>query len=177
MPAPCESWYTDPDAVCYPSDVDDATWKVVAPILAPNRRRSRPRVHPDRVIYNAILYVLRGGANGACSRRPSSPGRPSTAASASGPTVGIWEALTDILRAEMRLELGREVEPSAGILDGQSVKTGPGGVRRPHPVASPPPRAPPPPARARLPPSNRPPGPRPRKPPRLPPPALARTSR
>src|SRR6185437_9770865 len=53
MPAPSHS--------CYPSDVDDATWSLIAPIVARTTKRGRPRRHADRLIYNAILYVLRGG--------------------------------------------------------------------------------------------------------------------
>ena len=50
-----------PSPTCYSGDVDDATWELIAPLLAASWRRGRPRRHADRVIYNAILYVLRGG--------------------------------------------------------------------------------------------------------------------
>ena len=45
----------------YPSDVDDPTWALIAPTLAQPAGRGRPRRHPDRLLYHAILYVLRGG--------------------------------------------------------------------------------------------------------------------
>jgi putative transposase len=36
---------------------------------------------------------------------------------------GTWKRIHDTLRAEVRMEAGREEEPSAGIIDSQSVKT------------------------------------------------------
>jgi putative transposase len=115
-----------PSKPCY-SDVDDATWALIAPILARTKGRGRPRTHADRLIYNAILYVLRGGI----------PWRMLPATYPSWPTVytrfwrwadsGVWETLTDTLRADLRIELGRDPAPSAGIIDSQSVETGPGG--------------------------------------------------
>jgi transposase len=114
-------------AARYPSDVDDATWQLIAPMLAQAPGRGRPRVHADRVIFNAILYILRGGLQ--WRMLPTTFPR--------WPTVytrfrrwadsGTWETLTDQLRAELRIELGRDPAPSAGIIDSQSVATGPGG--------------------------------------------------
>ena len=127
MPAPSPASYAESAAARYPSDVDDATWELIAPMLAQPPGRGRPRVHADRLIYNAILYLLRGGLQW----------RMLPATFPRWPTVytrfrrwadtGIWEALTDRLRAELRLELGRDLAPSAGIIDSQSVETGPGG--------------------------------------------------
>lgn len=127
MSAPSSSSYPTDAAARYLSDVDDATWALIAPILAPSGGRGRPRRHEDRVIYNAILYVLRGGIQ--WRLLPDSFPR--------WPTVysrfrrwadsGIWEQLTDTLRAALRIEVGRDPEPSAGIIDSQSVLTGPGG--------------------------------------------------
>jgi putative transposase len=115
-----------PSLPCY-SDIDDATWALIAPTLAQASGRGRPRRHADRLVYNAIRYVLRGGI----------PWRMLPPTYPPWPTVysrfwrwadsGAWERLADTLRADLRLELGRDPAPSAGIIDSQSVPTGPGG--------------------------------------------------
>jgi transposase len=120
------SSYPTAAGVRYLSDVDDATWKLIAPIVAQGASRGRPRVHADRVIYNAILYVLRGGIPWRMLPPPFPSWQTVYTRFRRWADVGIWETLTDTLRAELRIELGREPTPSAGILDSQSVPTGPG---------------------------------------------------
>jgi putative transposase len=112
--------------VRYPSDVNDATWNLIAPIVAQGAGRGRPRAHADRVIYNAILYVLRGGIPWRMLPSPFPSWQTVYTRFRRWADAGIWETLTDTLRADLRIELGREPTPSAGILDSQSVQTGPG---------------------------------------------------
>jgi putative transposase len=117
-----------PDAPArYPSDVDDATWAIIAPILAQATGRGRPRVHADRVIYCAILYVLRGGIQWRMLPAPFPCWRTVYSRFRRWADSGIWETLTTAVREDLRIELGREPAPSAGIIDSQSVATGPGG--------------------------------------------------
>ena len=110
---------------CY-SDVDDATWALIAPVLAQANGRGRPRLHADRVIYNAILYVLRGGIPWRMLPPPYPSWQTVYSRFARWADKGVWEQLADAIRADLRLELGREPTPSAGIIDSQSVPTGPG---------------------------------------------------
>jgi len=114
-------------SVRYPSDVDDRTWAIIAPILAQGKGPGRPRVHADRVIYNAILYVLRGGIQWRMLPATFPPWRTVYSRFRRWADSGLWEALTTAVREDLRIELGREPEPSAGIIDSQSVPTGPGG--------------------------------------------------
>jgi putative transposase len=110
----------------YPSDLTDAEWAVLEPLLPAGRAagvRGRPRTVPLREIVNGILYVLRTG----CQWRALPTDLPNWQ------TVywyhrtwlddGVWEALTDALRRQVRVRAGRDPDPSAAIIDSQSVKT------------------------------------------------------
>lgn len=107
----------------YPSDLTDAEWTILAPLLPPPKRLGRPARVDRREVLNAILYILRTG----CQWRYLPEGFPNWN------TVywyfvrwsddGTWERLNDALRRQLRVHLGRDPEPSAAILDSQSVKT------------------------------------------------------
>jgi transposase len=49
------------DRHIYPTNLTDAEWDLLRPLLEPTARRGRPRRHPLRVVVNAILYALRTG--------------------------------------------------------------------------------------------------------------------
>jgi putative transposase len=107
----------------YPSDLTDAEWMMLAPLLPPPKRLGRPATIERREVVNAILYVLRTG----CQWRYLPEGFPNWN------TVywyfvrwtddGTWERVNDALRRRLRMHLGRDPEPSAAVLDSQSVKT------------------------------------------------------
>lgn len=109
----------------YPSDLTDVEWAVVEPLLpAPSRhpRGGRPEKHPRREIVDAILYVVRTG----CAWRQLPVDFP--------PWETVywyftrWEQqkltfrMVDALRAQVRTGEGRDPDPSAGLVDSQSVK-------------------------------------------------------
>ena|SRR5215218_3608452 len=45
----------------YPSDLSDAQWPLLQPLLPTPKRRGRPRLHSPREILNAVFYVLKTG--------------------------------------------------------------------------------------------------------------------
>ncbi|MFD1322247.1 transposase [Micromonospora sonneratiae] len=47
----------------YPSDLTNAQWRHIAPLLPPPRPGGRPEKHPRRAIVDAILYVVRTGCS------------------------------------------------------------------------------------------------------------------
>jgi putative transposase len=107
----------------YPSDLSDAEWARVQGYLPTFSTRGRPRTHPLRRILDAIFYMLRTG----CAWRYLPANFPPWQ------TVyyhfrrihlkGTWHHLFSALHATERERVGRNAQPSAGILDAQSVKT------------------------------------------------------
>jgi putative transposase len=107
----------------YPSDLSEAQWAVLAPLIPPARPGGRPRKVNVREVINAIFYLVRAG----CSWRMLPHDLPPWS------TVewyynlwrkdGTWVKIHTALRQEVRVAAGREAEPSAAILDSQSVKT------------------------------------------------------
>ena len=108
----------------YLTDLSDKNWEIIKPYFTyPDANKGRKRVHPYREILNGIFYLLRSG----CSWRMLPHDFPHWK------TVyhyfrlwridGLWERINAALRTELRIAYGREPEPSAAILDSQSVKT------------------------------------------------------
>ncbi len=107
----------------YPTDLTNAEWRVIEPFLAPRFGPGAPRTVDIRAVVDAIFYRLRSG----CQWRMLPRDFPAW------PTVyyyfrkwgddGTWERINTALRQELRVAEGRDPEPSAGIIDSQSVKT------------------------------------------------------
>jgi putative transposase len=111
-----------------PFVVDDATWSLIERILAKRSSpRGRKRVQADRIIYEAIIYVLRGGIPWRMLPKCFPPWQTVYGRFRDWADRGLWQELTDVLRGQLRLELGRNPEPTAGIIDSQSVQSGPCG--------------------------------------------------
>ena len=57
----------------YPTDLNDAEWERLAPLLLSTEPRGRPREHPVREIFDAIFYVVREGCPCLIEARVSYP--------------------------------------------------------------------------------------------------------
>jgi putative transposase len=116
--------------LAYPSDLTDLEWRIIEPLLPLPARQGRPRKYSLRNVLNAIFYVIRTG----CQWRAVPHDLPPWATAYHYWWVwrktGLWEQLNMRLREHLRLAVRRDIEPSAGIIDSQSVKTtGVGGAR------------------------------------------------
>jgi putative transposase len=108
----------------YPTDLSDAEYEKLEPHLPkPKTKRGRKRVYPLREILNAIYYVLRTGCSWRMLPHDLPPWRIVYHYFRTWRKDGTWERLNTALRTELRVAEGREPEPSAAILDSQSVKT------------------------------------------------------
>jgi transposase len=107
----------------YSTDLSHAEWQILEPLLPSEKLGGRHRKYPMREIINGIQYILRGG----CAWRLMPHNLPHWR------TVyeyfrgwkkdGTWRRIHDHLHHEVRRKMGRNLEPSASIIDSQSVKT------------------------------------------------------
>jgi putative transposase len=107
----------------YPSDLTDAQWGRLEPLLPPVRAGGRPRAHPTREVVDALRYVLRGGIAWRALPHDYPPWQTVYHFFRSWRLDGTWERLNDELRELVRERAGRIAQPSAAILDSQSAKT------------------------------------------------------
>jgi putative transposase len=108
----------------YPSDLADAQWQVIVPYLPSEvpGRRGRPRVWPLRRIVEAILYLDRTGCAWRYLPADFPPWRTVYGYFAAWRDDGTLARLHDGLRAQVRAAAGRNTEPTAAVIDSQSVR-------------------------------------------------------
>jgi transposase len=113
----------------YPSDLRDAEWAILEPLVPAVKPGGRPARHSRREIVNAILYVVRGGNQWRAMPHDLPPWQTAFYYFRNWRNDGTWERIHTALRERTRRRLGREATPSAAILDSQAVKTSQRGVR------------------------------------------------
>lgn len=109
----------------YPSDLTDEQWALIEPLLPPPRTGpagGRREKHPRRQVVNAILYVVRTGCAWRQLPREFPPWETVYWYFARWHDDGTVMRVHDALRDQVRVAEGRDVRPSAGIIDSQSVK-------------------------------------------------------
>jgi putative transposase len=113
----------------YPTDLKYTEWLLIMDFF-PTHRRGRPRKWEMWQILNAILYVVRTGCQWRMLPTNLPPWQTVYGYFRRWKKNGLWERINEALVKRVRVQHGRKAEPSAGILDSQSVKTSEGGEQR-----------------------------------------------
>ena len=114
----------------YDTDLTDASWALVAPLLPAAKAGGRPRTTDLRAILNAIFYLLRSGCQWRLLPREFPPWSTVYYYFRSWDDAGVWVQMHRALYEQVRRAAGRETCPSVVIMDGQSIKTTErGGIR------------------------------------------------
>jgi putative transposase len=107
----------------YPSDLTDREWNNIKDLIPAAKPGGRPRTVDMRLVLNAIFYVDRGGIAWRYLPRQYPPWQTVYGYFRAFRLNGVWEQLHDRLRTRVRQREGRSGEPTAAILDSQSVKS------------------------------------------------------
>ena len=114
----------------YPTDLNVNEWHVIAPLMPQAKSTGRTRLHAWREVLNAIFYVVKNGCHWRALPHDFPPWHSVYHYFRVWRVNGMWEQLNRALREELRHKQGRHKQPSAAILDSQSVKTVEGGQER-----------------------------------------------
>jgi putative transposase len=107
----------------YPSDVSDEEWAVLEPFIPAAKPGGRTRRVNMREIVNGIFYITRSGEAWRMLPHDLPKWRTVYGYFRDWVASGLWEFINDGLRADWRIKQGRNPDPSAGVIDSQSVKT------------------------------------------------------
>lgn len=106
----------------YLTDLTDPQWALLEPLLPKAKPGGRPRTVSLRLVLNTIFYLNKAGCQWAMV--PTDLARRSTAHDylTAWKADGTWQKILDTLRRAVRVQEGREPEPSKAAIDSQTVK-------------------------------------------------------
>ena len=120
----------DRQGLRYPSDLTDAEWVLIEPMIPPARRGGRPRDVNVREVLNAICYVLWTGCQWKALPKDLPPKSTAHHYFMLWPWDGTLARIHHALYVANREQAGREASPSAAIIDSQSTKAAQKGALR-----------------------------------------------
>lgn len=117
---------------CYPTDMTDEEWAALEPLLpamlCDTPLGGRPEKHWRRTMIDAMFYIADNGCKWRALPRDYPPFKTVHDMFTRWKADGAWADVVDRLRGRVRVAEGREAEPSAGVIDSQSVHESAEGV-------------------------------------------------
>ena len=110
----------------YPTDLTDAQWKEIEPLYTGMRNRKWSK----RELTNAVLYVTKTGCQWRNLPHDFPPYQTVYSFFSRGQKSGLWEKILVHLVEKIRLDAGRNANPSYALIDSQSAKTVAGSEER-----------------------------------------------
>jgi putative transposase len=114
---------TRPPRKPYKTDVTDAQWALLEPLIPPAKHGGRPREVDMREVVNTLFYQARTGVLWDYLPHDLSPKSTAYDYFKAWGKDGTWQRLVDALRGAIRTAAGRDETPSAACIDSQTVKT------------------------------------------------------
>src|ERR1700736_2234623 len=111
------------DRQAYDTDLTDAEWNRLEPLVPAPKPGGRPPKHARREIVNGICYAIRSGGAWKLLPHDLPPWRTVYHYFWSWRRDGTWQTVHDTVRALVRQAAGRKAEPSGAIVDSQTVRT------------------------------------------------------
>ena len=107
----------------YPSDLTDGQWQIIEPLIPSAKRGGRRRTTDMREVINAIFYIERSGCQWRMIPKDFPPRSTIGEYFYQWRNDGTTKKIHDTLRDKVRGQAGKETQPTAAIVDSQSVKT------------------------------------------------------
>ena len=120
----------DRSTLRYPSDVTDPEWDLIGPMIPPAKRGGNKRTVDVREIVNGVMYILSTGCQWAAQPKDLPPRSTVNDYFRRWHHDGTLDRMHHALYVQCRERASREANPTAAIIDSQSVKSAEkGGVR------------------------------------------------
>lgn len=122
--------FYDRSMLRYPSDLTDAEWALIAPVIPPAKDGGNKRTVDIREVTNGLLYLLSTGCQWRALPKDLPPRSTVHDYFVLWQEDGTLDRMHETLYEQCREQAEREPSPTACIIDSQSVKSGEkGGLR------------------------------------------------